>query len=272
MRLFFFAAAGLSQSVWDRLDRIAEAHCGERIRMMAGLGMTEASPSCTFTTGPLSVAGYVGVPAPGCELKLVPVDGKLEGRFRGPHIMPGYWRDAAQTTACFDEEGFYCSGDALKLVDPANPQLGLISTAASPRTSSCRPGCSSASVPCAIARCWRDAAGAGRGGGGAGSRVPGAAGLSAPGGLPQLAGLDDGVDAATVLASAPVQDWFAAWLGRLNREASGNASRLEWIALQEEPPSADAARSPTRARSTSAASWPIAPSGWTLATGERRRC
>ncbi|WP_337041736.1 AMP-binding protein, partial [Pseudomonas juntendi] len=64
MKLFFFAAAGLSQSVWDRLDRIAEQHCGERIRMMAGLGMTEAAPSCTFTTGPLSMAGYVGLPAP----------------------------------------------------------------------------------------------------------------------------------------------------------------------------------------------------------------
>ncbi len=85
MKLFFFAAAGLSQSVWDRLDRVAEQHCAERIRMMAGLGMTEAAPSCTFTTGPLSMAGYIGLPAPGCEVRLVPVDGKFEGRFRGPH-------------------------------------------------------------------------------------------------------------------------------------------------------------------------------------------
>ena len=68
MKLFFFAAAGLSQSIWDRLDRVAELHCGERIRMMAGLGMTEAAPSCTFTTGPLSMAGYIGLPAPGCEV------------------------------------------------------------------------------------------------------------------------------------------------------------------------------------------------------------
>ncbi|WP_163028118.1 feruloyl-CoA synthase, partial [Pseudomonas viridiflava] len=126
MKLFFFAAAGLSQSIWDRLDRVAELHCGERIRMMAGLGMTEAAPSCTFTTGPLSMAGYIGLPAPGCEVRLVPVDGKLEGRFRGPHIMPGYWRSPQQTAEVFDEDGFYCSGDAIKLADPTAPELGLM--------------------------------------------------------------------------------------------------------------------------------------------------
>lgn len=240
MRLFFFAAAGLSQSVWDRLDRIAEAHCGERIRMMAGLGMTEASPSCTFTTGPLSVAGYVGLPAPGCELKLVPVDGKLEGRFRGPHIMPGYWRDAAQTSACFDEEGFYCSGDALKLVDPANPQLGLMFDGRIAEDFKLSSGVFVSVGPLRNRAVLE------------GTPLVQDVVVAAPDreclGLlvfprladcRQLAGLDDGVDAATVLASAPVQDWFAAWLKRLNREASGNASRLEWIALQEEPPSAD---------------------------------
>ncbi|GAO91156.1 hypothetical protein PSA5_00585 [Pseudomonas syringae pv. actinidiae] len=67
MKLFFFAAAGLSQSIWDRLDRVAEQHCGERIRMMAGLGMTEAAPSCTFTTGPLSMAGYIACPRRGAR-------------------------------------------------------------------------------------------------------------------------------------------------------------------------------------------------------------
>lgn len=57
---------------------------------------------------------------------LVPVDGKLEGRFRGPHIMPGYWRSPQQTAEVFDENGFYCSGDAIKLADPAAPELGLM--------------------------------------------------------------------------------------------------------------------------------------------------
>jgi len=36
-----------------------------------------------------------------------------------------------------------------------------------------------------------------------------------------------------------VREWFADWLQRLNREATGNASRLEWIALLDEPASID---------------------------------
>ncbi len=127
VKVYFFAGAGLSQAAWDRLQQVTERHCGERIRIMAGLGMTETSPSCLFTTLPAMCAGYVGVPAPGCEVKLVPVAGKLEARFRGPHVMRGYWRmDSAATAKSFDEEGYYCSGDALKFVDPQQPELGLM--------------------------------------------------------------------------------------------------------------------------------------------------
>ncbi|XUW90706.1 feruloyl-CoA synthase [Burkholderia sp. M6-3] len=127
VKVYFFAGAGLSQAAWDRLQQVTERFCGERIRIMAGLGMTETSPSCLFTTLPAKGAGYVGVPAPGCEVKLVPVGDKLEARFRGPHVMRGYWRmDGAATGNSFDDEGYYCSGDALKFVDPQQPELGLM--------------------------------------------------------------------------------------------------------------------------------------------------
>jgi len=46
-----FAGAGLSQAVWDHLDRHAEAAIGERICVFTGLGMTETAPSCTFALG-----------------------------------------------------------------------------------------------------------------------------------------------------------------------------------------------------------------------------
>jgi feruloyl-CoA synthase len=127
VKVYFFAGAGLSQAAWDRLERVTETYCGERIRIMAGLGMTETAPSCLFTTGPIMGAGYVGLPAPGCEVKLVPIDGKLEACFRGPHVMSGYWR--AQDPGyldVFDEEGYYRSGDALRFVDPQKPELGLL--------------------------------------------------------------------------------------------------------------------------------------------------
>jgi feruloyl-CoA synthase len=127
VKVLFFAGAGLSQASWDQLQSVTERFCGERIRIMAGLGMTETSPSCLFTTGPVSGAGYVGLPAPGCEVKLVPLSGKLEARFRGPHVMSGYWRmKDASVADTFDEDGYYRSGDALKLVDLQKPELGLM--------------------------------------------------------------------------------------------------------------------------------------------------
>ncbi|MCF5707137.1 AMP-binding protein [Pseudomonas syringae] len=240
MKLFFFAAAGLSQSIWDRLDRVAEQHCGERIRMMAGLGMTEAAPSCTFTTGPLSMAGYIGLPAPGCEVRLVPVDGKLEGRFRGPHIMPGYWRSPQQTAEVFDEDGFYCSGDAIKLADPAAPELGLMFDGRLAEDFKLSSGVF-VSVGPMRNRAVLD-----------GSPYVQDVVIAAPdreclGALVfprvydcrQLAGLKADASDAKVLASAPVRQWFADWLARLNRNASGNASRLEWIVLLTEPASID---------------------------------
>ncbi|HEX7006751.1 MAG TPA: feruloyl-CoA synthase, partial [Alphaproteobacteria bacterium] len=45
---------------------------------------------------------------------------------RGPNITTGYYREPALTAAAFDEEGFFRLGDAVKLVDPAEPQRGLL--------------------------------------------------------------------------------------------------------------------------------------------------
>ncbi|WP_415756005.1 feruloyl-CoA synthase [Pseudomonas sp. LT1P18] len=240
MKLFFFAAAGLSQRVWDRLDRVAEQHCGERIRMMAGLGMTEAAPSCTFTTGPLSMAGYIGLPAPGCEVRLVPVDGKLEGRFRGPHIMPGYWRAPQQTAEVFDEQGFYCSGDALKLADARDPQLGLMFDGRIAEDFKLSSGVFVSVGPLRNRAVLE------------GSPYVQDMVVAAPdreclGALVfprlyecrRLAGLSPDASDAEVLASVPVRQWFGDWLQRLNRDATGNASRLEWIALLDEAASID---------------------------------
>src|SRR5262249_42590677 len=64
---------------------------------------------------------------PGVELKLVPREGKLEARLRGPNIMPGYWRQHDLTVQAFDEDGFYKLGDALKFEDPPAPRAGLLS-------------------------------------------------------------------------------------------------------------------------------------------------
>src|ERR1019366_5324664 len=62
----------------------------------------------------------------GLELKLARVDQKLEARYRGPNVTPGYFRQAEATQAAFDEEGFYRTGDALRFVDSREPNRGML--------------------------------------------------------------------------------------------------------------------------------------------------
>jgi feruloyl-CoA synthase len=45
---------------------------------------------------------------------------------RGPNVTPGYWKRPKLTQACFDEEGFLKTGDAMRFVDPRHPELGLV--------------------------------------------------------------------------------------------------------------------------------------------------
>ncbi len=125
VEILFYAAAGLGQRFWDELQELAVATCGERIRMVTGLGATESAPFALCIASDDARAGMVGLPVPGVELKLVPVGDKVEARLRGPNITPGFWRDPERTSAAFDDEGFYRLGDALTWVDPDDPAKGL---------------------------------------------------------------------------------------------------------------------------------------------------
>jgi feruloyl-CoA synthase len=125
LKLMQYAGAGLAQHVWDGLDAAAVDATGERIMIVSGYGSTETAPFASTTTWPVERAGEIGLPAPGLEIKLVPDGQKLEVRLRGPNVTPGYWRQADKTSEAFDEEGFYCIGDALKFVDPDDLSKGL---------------------------------------------------------------------------------------------------------------------------------------------------
>lgn len=125
MQFTFFAAAGLAQHIWDDLDALAIQYTGKKIPMVTGLGCTETAPSATFASVEESTSGVIGVPAPGVTIKLVPNEGKLEARVKAVTVMPGYWRQPELSAKAFDEDGFYCLGDAFAYLDENAPQRGF---------------------------------------------------------------------------------------------------------------------------------------------------
>ncbi|MDA0182345.1 feruloyl-CoA synthase [Solirubrobacter phytolaccae] len=124
--LIFYAAAALPQDLWTRLEAVAREARGEPVMMTSSWGLTETSPLATAAHFPIDRAGVIGVPVPGVELKLVPVEGKLEMRVKGPNVTPGYLGQPDLTAKAFDEDGWYRTGDAGKLEDPDDPNQGVV--------------------------------------------------------------------------------------------------------------------------------------------------
>ena len=134
LRLIVYAAAGMPKSLWDRLAALGRATTGRDIPMVSSYGMTEMAPMHTAVHWPGADAGEIGAPVPGCEIRLLPasdnptggLDGRFELRAKGPNVAPGYYRQPDLTRAAFDEDGWFLSGDAVRLVDPADPNRGLL--------------------------------------------------------------------------------------------------------------------------------------------------
>jgi feruloyl-CoA synthase len=125
LHAMFFSGAALSPYVWNSLDELAVQETGFRVPMLTGLGATETSPFFMSVRPATSRSGHVGLPVSGNDAKLVPNNGKLEVRAKGPNVTPGYWRQPELTANAFDEEGFYKFGDAIKPVDPSDFSAGF---------------------------------------------------------------------------------------------------------------------------------------------------
>src|SRR6185437_1770840 len=125
LHAMFFSGAALSPYVWNSLDELSVQATGSRVPMLTGLGATESAPFFMSVNPRTSRSGHVGLPVPGNDAKLVPSNGKLEVRAKGPNVTPGYWRQPEMTRAAFDEEGFYKFGDALKPADANDFHAGF---------------------------------------------------------------------------------------------------------------------------------------------------
>ncbi len=121
-----YGGARLPDDLYDRMQALAVKTTGERIVFYTGWGSTETAPTSTGTYWDTERAGLIGLPFPGVELKLVPCGAKYELRLRGINVTPGYFGQPELTKKMFDEEGFYCIGDAGIFVDENDPLQGII--------------------------------------------------------------------------------------------------------------------------------------------------
>ncbi|APR79455.1 Feruloyl-CoA synthetase [Minicystis rosea] len=123
--VIFYAAASLPKPLWERLEAASRMARGEVVLMLSAWGSTETAPLSTTVHFRIQTAGVIGNPAPGTTIKMVPTAGKMELRVKGPNVTPGYLDRPDLTAAAFDDEGFYRTGDAGKLVDPERPAAGI---------------------------------------------------------------------------------------------------------------------------------------------------
>ena len=124
LQLALYGGAGLPQALYDRFQQLAVDTVGERVFFTTGYGATETASGCMAIYFPTEEVG-IGLPMPGLTLKLVPDGDRYEVRLKGPMITPGYLGHGEKNRAIFDEDGFWRTGDAAQLHDPADIGKGL---------------------------------------------------------------------------------------------------------------------------------------------------
>ncbi|MDJ0928683.1 MAG: AMP-binding protein [Gammaproteobacteria bacterium] len=117
MRLFISGSAPLLATSFDEFAK----RTGHRI--LERYGMSEAG---MITSNPLDgerVAGTVGYPLPGVDLRIaddngLPLPAGEVGviEIRGPNVFAGYWKQPDKTAAEFREDGFFITGDLGSIV------------------------------------------------------------------------------------------------------------------------------------------------------------
>jgi feruloyl-CoA synthase len=185
------------------------------------------------------MAGDVGLPTPGLELKLATAGDKVEVRYRGPNITPGYWRNPEATAEAFDDEGYFRTGDAVTWIDPANRNLGLkfdgriaedfkLATGTFVSVGPLR-----ARLVAAAAPYLQDAVITGLN-----RHEVGALLVPAPD-LRKLADLPAQAPWTEVVAHPAIGAWLQGLIDQLARQATGSASRVARALIMTEPPSLD---------------------------------
>jgi len=117
MRLFISGSAPLLAET----HREWEARTGHAI--LERYGMTETNMNTSNPYDGKRIAGTVGFPLPGVEIRITnPETGALLGgedigmiEVRGPNVFSGYWQMPEKTAAEFRKDGFFITGDLGKI-------------------------------------------------------------------------------------------------------------------------------------------------------------
>lgn len=126
LRRLTSSGARLPDAIYQRIQAQSVRHTGHRMPFVSSYGSTETCAATTTVHWTAERAGLVGLPQPGVELKLVPLDdSRYEVRVRGPSVMPGYLAQPELNAQVFDDEGYYSMGDAVTFVDRSCPDEGL---------------------------------------------------------------------------------------------------------------------------------------------------
>lgn len=92
--------AALPDHVFDFYER-------QGVKLRQGYGLTETSPVITLSTEDVYRRGSAGKTIPGVEVRIAH-DGEI--LTRGPHVMPGYYRDPDSTAEAI-KDGWFHTGD-----------------------------------------------------------------------------------------------------------------------------------------------------------------
>ena len=238
-----YAGASLPDELWQRFQHLAVAATGKRMPFLTGYGCTETGPLITQLYWPVEGSGQIGVPVPGLELKLVPVDAtRYEARARGPNLTPGYLGSPEAYAATLDDEGFYRTGDAVSFVTPGDPLQGLrfasrvaedfkLLTGTFVTVGTLRANLVGALMPLVT-----DAVIAGHDRASVGALLwPDLAACRA-----LIGGEAGAMTAGEIIGSPPILSALSSALAAFNADRTTSSTRIERVILMAEPPSADA--------------------------------
>ncbi len=239
LQLCLFGGAGLPQPIYDRFQMMAEEVIGERVMFTTGYGSTETTAGVMAVSWPTTKVG-VGLPLPGIELKLVPLDDeRYEVRFRADCVMSSYLNNPEASAKVFDDEGFYRSGDAISFEEPGTPELGFVFAGRLAEEFKLLNGTFvaggrlRADLVAATSPVVVEALICGEGRNDVGVLV-----WVNPAGIAATLGIEGSL--AELAVAAPVLDWIGARIAAYNGTLAGQSARVKRFAILTDPPNVDA--------------------------------